>query len=73
MAEKKPLSRSQRKLWRFVRRFREKRGYPPPLPTIAEHLEVSKQAASTMIGRMVANGHLKRVDSVGSWLERGEV
>jgi repressor LexA len=56
----RPLTRRQSEVVRFVRRYVERRGYPPTLREIAEELDVHHNAVAGHLSAAERKGVLKR-------------
>jgi DNA-binding MarR family transcriptional regulator len=68
MASAPDMTKAQSRVWRYIRKFHGKRGYPPSIAKIADHLGCTKQAVSDTLSRLVRDGHARRVADVGSFV-----
>jgi hypothetical protein len=68
MAKRSKMTPTQLKIWRFVRGFQKRKGYPPRGAVVAEKFSMSRQGADAILGRLVTGGHMRKVEDVGCWL-----
>ncbi len=66
------MTKKWRSIWTFIQKYRAREGAPPSTTLIAEKLQITRQSVYDALDRMTKHGYLRRVDSVGNYVETNE-